>query len=437
MCSSDLYKQPHYGTSNFLFRNDGRGKFTDISVTSGSRPDDFRGRSMAVLDYDGDGLLDLLVGECFLQGGKGRTKLFRNLGGLKFKDVTAEVALPADHNTGMGVAVADVNGDGWPDIFLAGRDGGNRLFLNDGKGKFRELPASHGDFSWKYVNTPDSTSCGVVIADLNRDGLPDILIGQHFDMPWHTGGVPVRLYLNRGVKDGLPRFEEVTEQAGLKPLPMKGPHVEIHDFDNDGWPDIYVSIVKFDSGRVHPLIFKNQGVKDGIPRFTEDVLAVNDFPTEADKKQTDVGKFFDRMVKEKKIMYMAAAPSCDYDRDGRIDLFLANWWVDSRSLLLRNETKSGHWLQVTVNGAKGINRMGIGAVVRVYPSGKLGQADALLRHVEIAAGYGYSSGQEAIAHVGLGELASCDVQVVLPHGKGKIERKGVQADQRVNLGDVP
>src|SRR5262249_21514520 len=67
------YNQPHYGTPNFLSRNDGPGKFTDISVASGTRPADFRGRSVAVLDYDGDGLLDLLVGECFLQGGQGRT----------------------------------------------------------------------------------------------------------------------------------------------------------------------------------------------------------------------------------------------------------------------------------------------------------------------------------------------------------------------------
>src|SRR6185369_17676708 len=105
-----------------------------------------------------------------------------------------------------------------------------------------------------------------------------------------------------------------------------------------------------------------------------------------------------KLNKEKKVTYMAAAPSADFDRDGRVDIFMANWWVGERSLLLRNETKSGNWLDVTVNGAKGINRMGIGCKVRVYPAGKLGKEDALWGHIEINAGYGYSSGQEAVAH---------------------------------------
>ena len=78
----------------------------------------------------------------------------------------------------------------------------------------------------------------------------------------------------------LPKFEDVTERAGLMPLPMKSPHVEIQDFDNDGWPDIYTSIVKFAAdGQPHPVIFRGLGVKDGLPRFKTDALAVNDFPT--------------------------------------------------------------------------------------------------------------------------------------------------------------
>jgi hypothetical protein len=77
--------------------------------------------------------------------------------------------------------------------------------------------------------------------------------------------------------------------------------------------------------------------------------------------------------------------------------------------------------------------MGIGSMVRVYPAGKLGQADALLGAREIAVGYGYASGQEAIAHFGLGKLDSCDVEVILPHGKGRLERKGVKANQRITI----
>ena len=164
---------------------------------------------------------------------------------------------------------------------------------------------------------------------------------------------------------------------GLKPLPMKAPHVELQDFDNDGWPDLLTSIVKFAGGQPYPVIFKNLGVRDGLPRFHEDALAVNDFPTADEKKMGDVGKFFAKMERDKKVVYMAPGPTCDYDRDGRLDVFLPNWWVNSRSLLLHNETRAGNWLQVTVRGDKGVNRMGIGSVVRLYEAGKLGRKEAL------------------------------------------------------------
>ncbi len=429
------YKIPTFSTPNFLFRNDGNGKFTDVSTGSGVCPADFPARSVALLDFDGDGLLDLLVGECFFQGGKSRSRLFRNLGAFKFQDVTRAVGLP-ENVTGFGVAAADVNADGWPDIFLAGRFGGNRLFLNDGRGRFRELPASHANFAWQYKDSPEDTPCGVCFGDVNRDGLLDMVIGPHTDRPWYTGGVPARLYLNRGVgADKLPRFEDVTEKVGLKPLPMKAPHVEIQDFDNDGWPDVYVSMVQFAAGKPHPVIFKNLGAKDGLPRFHADALTVNDFPTAADRKEADVTTLFDKMVREKKVIYMANGPTADFDRDGRLDIFLGNWWVNSRSLLLRNETPSGSWLQVAVKGSKGVNRMGIGSQIRIYQPGMLGQAAALLGMREISVGYGYGSGQEAVAHFGLGKVAICDIEVVLPHGKGSLQRKGVKANQRISIGD--
>jgi len=130
---------------------------------------------------------------------------------------------------------------------------------------------------------------------------------------------------------------------------------------------------------------------------------------------------------------MAAGPSADFDRDGKLDLFLANWWLESRSLLLRNETPGGNWLDLRVEGANGINRMGIGARVAIYPAGKLGEAAALLGSREIGIGYGYCSGQEAVAHFGLGQEKSVDVEVTLPHGKGKLTRKGVTANQRLTI----
>lgn len=330
---------------------------------------------------------------------------------------------------GLGVAAADVNNDSRPDFFVACNDGGNRLFLNEGKGKFREAPRTREVFAWPDAGG-DNMICGVCFGDVNRDGLLDIVLGNHFKRPW-IEPVPNRLYLNRGINNGNPQFEDVTEAVGLPPLPMKAPHVELQDFDNDGWPDLSASIVKFADGRPHPVIFKHQGLKSGMPRFATTALTVNDFPTEKDRAISSTGKFFDKMIAEGKIIYAAPGPSCDYDRDGRMDFFLANWWVEKPSLLLKNETPCGHWLQVEVQGSDKVNRMGVGSRINSYPAGKLGDADSLLATREIAVGYGYASAQEAVAHFGLGEAESCDVEIILPHGGGRLLRRAVKANQRI------
>jgi len=414
---------------SLLFRNDGGGKFTDVSKDSGACPPDYSGRGLAALDFDGDGLLDLVTCEQYYSPKvKTGAALYRNKGNLRFENVSEAAGLPVGLG-GLGVAAADVNNDGWPDIFLTNGAGEHRLLLNDGKGKFREAPGSREVFRWKITGGEDAPA-GVCIADINRDGLPDIVIGHHFKSPWTTPAA-IRLYLNRGIKDGVPKFEDITEAAGIKPLEMKAPHIEIQDFDNDGWPDIYVSIVKFQDGKPCPVIYKNLGVKDGIPRFREDAWAVNDFPTPEDKALKRASPMFDKILKEKKIIYMAAGPSADFDRDGKLDLFLANWWTESRSLLLRNETPGGNYLDVRVEGKDGVNRMGVGARVNIYPVGKLGEASALLGSREITIGYGYCSGQEAVAHFGLSKQEAVDVEVILPHGKGKLVEKGVKANRRL------
>jgi hypothetical protein len=416
-----------------LLRNDGKGNFTDISRDCGACPQDFGGRSATVLDYDGDGLLDILVGEDPIPGYNGsktkRARLFRNKGNHKFEDVTDAVGIPKEAPA-LGVAVADANNDGWPDIFLCSGTF-NALFLNDGKGKFKEMPGSRELFAYKGAGQQggDNMVCGVCFCDVNRDGLLDIVLGQHYAMPWRES-VPNKLFINRGIKDGVPTFEDVTEKAGLTALGMKSPHVEIQDFDNDGWPDIYFSTVKFKDGKPYPVIFRHQGVvKDGIPQFRDDAWAVNDFPTAEDRAIADSGKMFEKVKKEKKIIYTAPGPSGDYDNDGRLDLFLPNWWPDRPSMLLHNETKGGNWLRVQVEGTKGVNRMGIGSRIKLYAAGKLGEATALLGCREIATGYGYASGQPAYAHFGLGTAEKVDVEVILPHGKGKLTHQGVTANR--------
>lgn len=434
----DLYvasmPQPAKGlTGCTLFRNDGKGAFTDVSKENGACPAAFGGRSATVLDFDGDGLLDILAGEDPMPGYNGSatksSRLFRNKGALQFEDVSRGAGLPADV-PGYGIAAADVNNDGWPDFFLVSSKG-NVLFLNDGRGRFREAPDLRDVFAWKDAS-PDNMVCGVCFGDVNRDGLPDVVIGQHFEAPWRAP-VANRLYLHRGIKDGVPSFEDITEVAGLIPLPIKAPHVEIQDFDNDGWPDISASVVKFAGGRPHPVIFKHLGPGKGLPRFRTDALAVNDFPTEADRSIKRSGDFFKKVLADHRIIYTAPGPAGDYDNDGRLDFFLPNWWPEAHSLLLRNETPGGHWLAVRIECAEGINRSGIGAVVKVYPAGQSHDAAALLGCQEISAASGYASGHAAMGHFGLGGEAIIDVEVILPHGKGTVRRNGIKANQRLTL----
>jgi len=422
-------KPGYMSQGNVLLENKGGGKFTDISSASGACPADFRGRSVCLLDFDGDKRIDLLIGEGVYYGSKRRSRLMRNLGGMKFADVTGPAGLP--DMPALGVAAGDFNGDGWPDIFLAARNGGNRLLMNNGKGKF--APAvndlqNRKVFSWDFPSGDDSTA-GVAAGDVNRDGRLDLVVGHHYERPW-LKPQPVRLFLNTGNKNGAPVFRDATADAGIAPLPMKAPHVEIQDFDNDGWPDILTSIVKFKNGRPHPIIYRNLGGEK--LRFRASGLNANDFPTAADREIKRTGAFFAKMTADGKILYAAPAPSADFNSDGKLDIFVCSWWRELPSLLLQNNTPGGNWLQVTVGGDK-TNPMGIGARVRVYKAGELGKPGGLIGCAEIAVGYGYSSGQEAVCHFGLAEAETCDLEIVLPHGSGVLQRKGIQVNQRLKV----
>ena len=416
--------------TNTLYRNDSKGNFTDISKDSGACPPDLLGRTVAALDYDGDGLLDLVVTDFYYSAKSAKgIALFHNKGNYHFEDVTQAAGLPLGASI-SGVAVADINGDGWPDLFLVSADGNNRFYLNNGHGKYVESAESKPVFSWGKL-PPDNMPTGVCIADINGDGLPDVVVGHHYKEPWYKPA-SVRLYLNKGMKNGSPTFEDITVASGLKPEKIKAPHVEFQDYDNDGKLDIFVSIIKFNDNKPYPLIYKNMGVKDGIPRFQEDAWEVNDWPSAKDLEgHVRVTPLFEKIRAAKTVMYTAAAPTADYDRDGKLDIFMANWFVDSRSYLLHNETPGGNWLEVQVQGSGKVNRMGIGSVVNLYRPGKIGDKSALLGSREVAIGYGWCSGQEAVVHFGLGKEEQVDMEVILPHGNGKVVKKGVKAGQRL------
>jgi enediyne biosynthesis protein E4 len=114
-------------------------------------------------------------------------------------------------------------------------------------------------------------------------------------------------------------------------------------------------------------------------------------------------------------------------------VFGVEWEPSRDSLLYRNVSRSGNYLEVVVRPAPGANAMDVGARVEVYEAGRLGDAAALVGRGEIATGYGYSSGQEAVAHLGIADRERVDVRVVLPHGGAAIDRTGITANQRLVL----
>lgn len=380
-------------TGSKLFRNDA-GALCDISAASGACPEALlSARNIGVFDYDGDGLLDLfLVEDKFTP--KPRSVLLRNKGQLTFEDVTEAAGLPADLY-GLGLAVADVNDDGRPDFFVPHA---NRLFVSQGKGKgYRE--SKQEAFTWKPLDGED-WPCGAAFADLNRDGRLDLVLAIH--------GMKARnkVFLNDGVKDGMPQFRDVTEASGLGEIvPVRCPHVEVLDFDNDGYPDIYLSAAWKDGDAIVPLIYRNVGVKEGVPRFE---------PPRAIKAP---------------MVYYPAAPSADFDGDGRVDLFLVNWFPDNYCRLLKNESPQRNWLTLTAAG-KTVNRMGLGTRFSIYEAGKLGEARALLGASELNIGHGYASGQPAECHFGLGDAKTVDLVARFANGK-TVERRGVNANQRL------
>ena len=425
----DLYvsNNGRLGKENLLYRNS-KGRLERVTEAAGAPielPDTSRG--VGVFDFNGDGLLDLLV---LATVRKGPSMLFENLGEFRFR---VSKALP-DDLVGLGVAVGDLTGNGWPDLFVGGP---NRLFVNRGKGKFREaveLRAALGEES--FVAEDNSASCGAAFGDFDRDGKLDLLIGTHTKRPW-AERVPLRLFHNLGSTIDRVRLKEVTRQVGLQPLPMKAPHVEIRDFDNDGWPDLYTAIVIYKDGHSHPAIYRSRGAKPGeLPRFEETAFVHRlDYPEDEDYHPgMRTREFYDQLVASGKLMYFAPGPSSDFDGDGRLDLMLPNWFSTLPSQLLRNETPSGNWLDVEVIGDAGLNHNGIGAVVRAFPSGTDRDAAAgFVSSEQIATGYGYACGQAPIAHLGLGSLKTCDVVVTLPFNRGRIIRRNVQANQRLSI----
>ena len=393
--------------NNFLFENDGKGNFKDITEKSNldfGRP--FAGRNTFVFDYDGDGLLDILMQEDYvLEISGGNSRLMKNMGNMVFENVTAKAGLPSGFQKGLyglGGLTGDLNGDLWPDIFFAHSC---RMFINNKNGTFREKNYEMVDAKLtEPATTNPNWTCGADLGDIDNDGDMDLIMGGHFK--GKNSDYRIYLFLNEGNdSEGNPILKEVTTESGITALDGRAPHVQFQDLDNDGLLDLMVSNFK-------SFIYRNKGNVSGIPQFEK--------PTS--------------FIIEKGLGYWASAPLGDYDRDGRLDFIGMEWWPYAPSPLLRNVSPSAeNYLDVMLDLRKSNNRNGIGAKVEIFEHGQLGKQKGLLGTRIISISNGYSSGTEAVAHFGLPNTEKVDLRITMPTNGKIYEKKNVARNQLLTL----
>ena len=387
-----------------LFHNEGNGKFRDVGKAAGIQNANF-GTSAAWLDFDRDGKLDLFVANyvqwtpkgdlwCSLDGAtksyctpesyKGtQSKLFHNLGGGKFEDVSVKAGVGDPNSKSLGVTVLDYNNDGWPDIFVANDTQPNKLYRNNRDGTFTEEGMAAG-----VAFGEDGVARGAMgadSADYDRSGRPHLLVGNFSNQM-------LGLYHNEG--NGLFVDEAPSSSVGRASLLSLAFGVFFFDYDLDGYPDIFAANGHIDEeiGRVQPkvqyrqspLLFRNLG-----KRKFENVSG-------------SMGAPFNRRIVAR------GAAFADFDRDGDLDVLITT--NHGPAYLYRNDGgNQNHWICIRTVGSKS-NRDGIGAVVRLESaSGK--------QWNRVRSGSSYCSQSDLALTFGLGRDANVTaIEIEWPSG---------------------
>jgi hypothetical protein len=385
-----------------LFHNDGNGRFSDVTSRAGIRNTDFA-VGAAWLDYDRDGLADLFVGNyvkwspqtevsCAQEGVKGycgpdayrpvAPRLYRNLGGGRFEDVTTRAGLGSPTNKAMGVAVLDYNMDGWPDLFIGNDRVPAKLYRNDGHGGFVDEAVAAGIALSE--NGAARANMGVDAADYDRSGRPHLVVGNFFNEM-------LGLYHN---EDGK-AFVDVAPRSpvGRASLLSVTWGVFFLDYDLDGFPDIFAANGGTD---------ESQGM-DARARLSQPPLLLRNRGNGAfEDISSSLGAEFSRPLMARGAAYV------DFDGDGDLDLAVAT--LAGPAYLLRNDGGNrNNWLRVRTVGSRS-NRSGLGAIVRVTSaSGAQWQM--------VHSGSSYASQSELTLTFGLGrDPRASSIEVTWPSG---------------------
>lgn len=390
-----------------LFHNNGNGTFTDVTKAAGMWGANEFSTSAAWVDYDRDGRLDLVVANyvqwteqsdlyCTIDGAhksyctpesyKGTSvRLWHNAGGGKFEDATQKAGLTDRTSKSLGVAILDYNGDNWPDILIANDTQPNKLYLNKKDGTFEErgVPAGIG-FSEDGVAR---AGMGVDAADYDRSGHPSVIITNFANQM-------VSLYHNEG--NGLFVDEAPQSEVGRATLVTLGFGCFFFDYDNDGWPDIFVA-----DGHIEDAIEKVQKrVSYAEPAHLFRNLGGGKF----EEVTKQMGKEFSAPRVARGAAY------ADIDNDGFLDVLVTT--NAGPALLFHNEGGTNHSLRLKLVGTKS-NRDGIGAVVRVSSNNGRDIQTKMLR-----SGSSYLSQSELLLTFGLGAQDVVDaVEVQWPSGQ--------------------